>query len=199
MKVNAAAVAKPIPQDTYLLKLSFSFSCCTLLYYFILSFVNSHMELHCQPPYDFCVRTHPVDIKPNILGLLMHYAPFMLMIICNLYLDHCTTPKFQRPLVQHSHIIIHPLLDHSPLRSSYISVLFVAMGSFQEGFLLETHLSHHVKSLSMSGVTLLFFLVKGPLWAIWAKRVEQENLTRAQENLQLMDIQLHHLHQPNEI
>lgn len=63
---------------------------------------------------------------------------------------------------------------------------------------METHLSHHVKNMGTLGVISLFLLVKGPFSALWADRVEQENLEKAQENLQLMELQLHQ-HEPEEV
>ena len=63
---------------------------------------------------------------------------------------------------------------------------------------METHLSHHVKIMGTIGVVSLFQLVKGPFSALWADRVEQENLEKAQENIQLMELQLHQ-HEPEEV
>ena len=61
---------------------------------------------------------------------------------------------------------------------------------FHESFLYDVHMSHHVKFLSENWVVSLFLIFNGPLSALWAYRVEQDNLKKAQENLEMMDIQL---------
>ena len=173
MKENASAVAKPIPPDLYFTSISTLISFCICLFLFSVSFFNYHMDLHCIPPFDFCQRTHPVHIKPSTFPLILIYTPPISMIIVNLVLDHSSALELQ-----------NPTLNLTPLRTSNVSVGFIAMAIFHEGYVVESHWSNHYKMLSICGAQLLFLLIKGPLLSLWADKVEQENMRKEQEHLQ---------------
>ena len=160
-----------------------------------------------MPPFEFCLRANPADTKPNMLLSIIFYAPAISMTILHFYLDHCSATTFQISLFQPSHIVIHPhpISEHTPLRLSNIyavvvTIIISIVPLVSKSVLLDTHLNAHVESLSIVGVGLLILLVKGPWVTIWADRVEQENMRKEQENLQLMDIEIHQkAHEPTQL
>ena len=167
MKVNAAFAGQPIPSEKSILKTFAILSACLILYLFFVTLFNSTLNVSFLPLYAACMRYNYEEAELSWHNYkLLILIPFSLIIGTNIHFDiedNC-----------------HPILDESPLKTSYISTLLFVIMIFQHQamFIRPLHI------LIMIGMLLVVSLIKGPLIAIWTHhQLKQKNLKKPQQKM----------------
>ena len=191
MKVNAASAGRPIPSEKLILKTFAILSACLILYLFFVTLFNSTLNVSFLPPYAVCMRYNfeKVELSWHIYKLLL-LIPFSLIIGTNILFD-----------IEDS---CHPIFDESPLKTSYISMIYIIhifvimIFQHQAMFIRPLHI------LITIGMLLVISLIKGRLIAIWTyHRLKQKNLKKPKQKMDVelltLSVQEQHLELENHV
>ena len=181
MKEKAASRGEPIPSDKSILKQFRNCSVFLILYIFFVNLLNTSSRRPFIPEFVLCMNS---NFEEAFLDL--HYYKFLILIpftfiICiNIHFDMEDNPIFTTPRLSaiNTNQSSDPILDELPLKTSFVSGLFIVLMMFWTMFLNCFDGGFRFVSIML----MVIFLIKGPLIANWTShRLQHKSLKKNQQ------------------
>ena len=166
IRVNAAFAGEPIPSEKSILKKYAITLSCVIWYVSIVTLINSTCSVPFLTQYALCMRYNLLEAT-----LSWHHCRLLVIIPCTFII--CTN------ILYDFDDISKPIFNESPLKTSCISLLFIASLLFQTMFL---------NCPDAFGI-LVILLLKGPLITIWTHhQLKQKSLKKNQRRKDVIEL-----------
>ena len=158
-----------------------------IFYIFVVTLINSTCTVPFLPAYAVCMRT---NFKEALIdwhnGKLLIIIPFTIIVATNILFDYDDIQIVTPPRLYDINTIDHPepILSEKPLKTSFISGLFIVLV-----FLILAKLQDFIHFAVVS--LLIISLAKGPLIVIWTNhQLRQKSLKKKQLTMEEVEMSL---------